>query len=97
MSDLDSDNKNELCKAKENKVLKTSDFCQLRLKIEIINYFYLMSGDNMLGEQPLKFYTEEATETKIQLVNHLLIMNAQRNKIIDLDRIQKENRSDLAS
>ena len=33
----------------------------------------------MLGEQPLKFYSEEVTETKIQLINRLLIMNAQKN------------------
>ena len=45
-----------------------------------------MSGDNMLGEQPLKFYSEEVTETKIELVNRLLILNAQKNSIIDLDR-----------
>ena len=48
-----------------------------------------MSGDNMLGEQPLKFYTEEVTETKIELVQRLLILNAQKNSIIDLDRIHK--------
>ena len=48
-----------------------------------------MSGDNMLGEQPLKFYSEEVTETKIELVNRLLILNAQKNSIIDLDRKQK--------
>ena len=45
-----------------------------------------MSGDNMFGEQPLKFYSEEVTETKIELVNRLLILNAQKNSIIDLDR-----------
>ena len=48
-----------------------------------------MSGDNMLGEQPLKFYSEEVTDTKIELVNRLLILNAQKNSIIDLDRKQK--------
>tara|TARA_B100000965_G_scaffold406771_1_gene448336 strand:+ start:5197 stop:5364 length:168 start_codon:yes stop_codon:yes gene_type:complete len=45
-----------------------------------------MSGDNMLGEQPLKFYSEEITETKIQLVNRQIMLNAQKNKIIDLKR-----------
>ncbi len=40
----------------------------------------------MLGEQPLKFYSEEVTETKIELVQRLLILNAQKNSIIDLDR-----------
>ncbi len=56
-----------------------------------------MSGDNMLGEQPLKFYTEEVTETKIHLVKHLLIINAQKNKIINLNRKRKESGDDLAS
>ena len=41
-----------------------------------------MSGDNLLGEQPLKFYSEEVTETKIELVHRLLILNAQKNTII---------------
>ena len=49
-----------------------------------------MSGDNMLGEQPLKFYSEEVTDTKIELVNRLLILNAQKNSIIDLDRKHKD-------
>ena len=56
-----------------------------------------MSGDNMLGEQPLKFYSEEVTETKIQLVNHLLILNAQKNSITDIDRKHKEWGNKLAS
>ena len=45
-----------------------------------------MSGDNYLGEQTLKFYSEELTETKIELVNHLLILNANKNSIINLER-----------
>tara|TARA_Y100001968_G_scaffold245823_1_gene229991 strand:- start:416 stop:586 length:171 start_codon:yes stop_codon:yes gene_type:complete len=48
-----------------------------------------MSGDNMLGEQPLKFYSKEVTETKIELVNRLLILNAKKNSITDLDSKQK--------
>ena len=48
-----------------------------------------MSGDNMLGDQPLKFYSEEVTDTKIELVNRLLILNAQNNTIVDLDRKHK--------
>ena len=56
-----------------------------------------MSGDNMLGEQPLKFYSEEVTETKIELVNRLLILNAQKNSIIDLDRKQKSWGEQVAS
>ncbi len=57
----------------------------------------IMSGDNMLGEQPLKFYSKEMTETKIELVNRLLILNAKKNLIIDLDRKQKGIRNRLAS
>ena len=57
----------------------------------------LMSGDNMLGEQPLKFYSEEVTETKVQLVHRLLILNAQKNSIIDLDRKHKEWGNKVAS
>ena len=56
-----------------------------------------MSGDNMLGEQPLKFYSKEMTETKIELVNRLLILNAKKNLLIDLDRKQKGIRNRLAS
>ena len=56
-----------------------------------------MSGDNLLGDQPLKFYSEELTETKIELVNHLLILNAQKNSIIDLDRKHKEWGNEVAS
>ena len=48
-----------------------------------------MSGDNMLGEQPLKFYSEEVTETKLELVRRLLILNAKKNSIIDIDRKYK--------
>lgn len=56
-----------------------------------------MSGDNLLGEQSLKFYSEEITETKIELVNHLLILNAQKNSIIDLNRRHKKWENELAS
>ena len=56
-----------------------------------------MSGDNLLGEQPLKFYSEEVTETKIELVQRLLILNAQKNTIVDLDRKHKEWANELAS
>ncbi len=57
------------------------------IRLKIID---LMSGDNLLGEQPLKFYSEEVTETKIELVHRLLIVNAQKNSIVDLDRKYKE-------
>ena len=51
----------------------------------------------MYGEQPLKFYSEDVTETKIELVNRLLILNAQKNSIIDLDRKHKGWRDQLVS
>ena len=57
----------------------------------------LMSGDNLLGEQPLKFYSEEVTDTKIQLVHRLLILNAQKNSIVDLDRKHKKWANEIAS
>ncbi len=43
----------------------------------------------MLGDQPLKFYSKELTKTKVELVNHLLILNSQKNSIIDFDRKYK--------
>tara|TARA_B100000614_G_scaffold229141_1_gene221354 strand:+ start:429 stop:599 length:171 start_codon:yes stop_codon:yes gene_type:complete len=56
-----------------------------------------MSGDNLLGEQPLKFYSEEVTETKIELVQRLLKLNAQKNSIVDLDRKYREWGNELVS
>ena len=56
-----------------------------------------MSGDNLLGDQPLKFYSEEITETKIELVNHLLTLNAQKNSIIDIHRRHKKWTNEIAS
>ena len=57
----------------------------------------IMSGDNMLGEQPLKFYSKEMTETKIELVNRLMLLNAKKNSIIDLDRRQEVLKDRVAS
>tara|TARA_Y100001968_G_scaffold238258_1_gene221584 strand:- start:200 stop:370 length:171 start_codon:yes stop_codon:yes gene_type:complete len=56
-----------------------------------------MSGDNLLGDQPLKFYSEQVTETKIELVQRLLILNAQKNSIIDLERKHKDWGNKLVS
>ena len=67
------------------------------LKVQSIKMIKLMSGDNLLGEQPLKFYSEEVTETKIELVHRLLILNAQKNSLVDLDRKHKEWANELAS
>jgi len=74
------------CKEKENKLLKLQDLGDFHLKSIKLRYLKFMSGDNMLGEQPLKFYSKEMTDTKIELVNRLLILNAKKNSIIDLDR-----------
>ncbi len=49
-----------------------------------------MSGDNLLGEQPIKFYSKEMTETKIKLVHHHLKFMDQSNSITDLDKKYKE-------
>ena len=51
----------------------------------------------MLGEQPLKFYSQDVTETKIELVQHILKLNAKKNSIIDLDRKYKELKNQVAS
>ena len=67
------------------------------LKDHWFKIFQIMSGDNLLGEQPLKFYSEEVTETKIELVHRLLILNAQKNSIVDLDRKHKEWGNEIAS
>ena len=67
------------------------------LKKPSYKIYELMSGDNLLGDQPLKFYSEEVTQTKIELVHRLLILNAQKNSIVDLDRKHKEWADDLAS
>jgi len=50
----------------------------------------------MFGDQPLKFYSEEVTQTKIELVKRLLILNSKENSIIDLDRENKVLKSPLA-
>ena len=67
------------------------------LEVSILKVIELMSGDNLLGEQPLKFYSEEVTETKIELVQSLLRLNAQKNSIIDLERKHKEWGNEIAS
>ena len=54
-----------------------------------------MSGDNLLGEQPLKFYSKEVTEAKLELVQQLLIINAKKNTVIDLDRKYKEYKNEV--
>jgi len=46
-----------------------------------------MSGDNLHGKQPIKFYSEKVTLTKIQLLEKQLILG---DKLSDLDEKHKE-------
>ena len=47
----------------------------------------LMSGDNLHGKQPIKFYSERITLTKIELLERQLSLG---EKISDLDQKHKE-------
>ena len=46
-----------------------------------------MSGDNLYGQQPIKFYSEEITLTKVELLERQLSLG---EKISDLDQKHKE-------
>ena len=46
-----------------------------------------MSGDNLHGKQPIKFYSEKITLTKIELLERQLCLG---EKISDLDQKHKE-------
>jgi len=46
----------------------------------------LMSGDNLHGKQPIKFYSEQVTLTKVQLLEKQLNLG---DKISDLDEKHK--------
>ena len=46
-----------------------------------------MSGDNLHGKQPIKFYSEEVTLTKVQLLEKQLSLG---DKVSDLDEKHKE-------
>ena len=48
-----------------------------------------MSGDNLHGKQPIKFYSEKITLTKVELLERQLSLG---EKISDLDQKQKNNR-----
>ena len=49
-----------------------------------------MSGDNLHGKQPLKFYSEDLTLTKISLIEHSLNQSSKGNKSIDYEDKLKE-------
>ena len=46
-----------------------------------------MSGDNLHGNQPIKFYSEKITLTKVELLERQLSLG---EKISDLDQKHKE-------
>ncbi len=46
-----------------------------------------MSGDNLHGKQPIKFYSEKITLTKVELLERQLCLG---EKISDLDQKHKE-------
>jgi len=46
-----------------------------------------MSGDNLHGNQPIKFYSEEITLTKVKLLERHLSLG---EKVLDLDKKHKE-------
>jgi len=46
-----------------------------------------MSGDNLHGKQPIKFYSEKITITKVELLERQLSL---REKVLNLDEKHKE-------
>ena len=53
-----------------------------------------MSGDNLHGKQPIKFYSEIITITKVKLLERHLSLG---KKVSDLDNKYKEWNEKLAS
>lgn len=59
-------------------------------KFHLIRYLQIgnsMSGDNLHGKQPIKFYSEKITLTKVELLERQLSLG---EKISDLDQKHKE-------
>ena len=54
----------------------------------------IMSGDNLHGNQPIKFYSEEITLTKVQLLEIQLSLG---EKVSNLDEKHKEWSRKLSS
>ena len=52
-----------------------------------MNNFFFMSGDNLHGDQPIKFYSEKITLTKVELLERQLGLG---DKVSDLDEKHKE-------
>ena len=55
-----------------------------------------MSGDNLHGKQPLKFYSEELTITKIQLIEKHFKFTYLNDKMSNLDEKHNEWKDILA-
>jgi len=53
-----------------------------------------MSGDNLHGKQPIKFYSEEITLTKVELLERQLSLG---EKVSNLDEKHKEWSRKLSS
>ena len=65
---------------KEIAIIKFSSYKVTKLVI-------FMSGDNLHGKQPIKFYSEKITLTKVELLEKQLSLG---EKISDLDQKHKE-------
>ena len=52
-----------------------------------MRFIISMSGDNLYGKQPIKFYSEKITLTKVELLERQLSLG---EKISDLDQKHKE-------
>ena len=54
----------------------------------VVDYkVFFMSGDNLHGKQPIKFYSEKITLTKVELLEKQLSLG---DKVSDLDEKHKE-------
>jgi len=73
-----------LRKSEKNiKELAITNFSSYKLQKSSIS----MSGDNLHGKQPIKFYSEKITLTKVELLERQLSLG---EKISDLDQKHKE-------
>jgi len=74
-----------LRKSEKNiKELAIANFSSNKNNTQISNS---MSGDNLHGKQPIKFYSEKITLTKVELLERQMSLG---EKISDLDQKHKE-------
>ena len=74
-----------LRKSEKNiKELAITNFSSQKILTKLINS---MSGDNLHGKQPIKFYSEKITLTKVELLERQLSLG---EKVSDLDEKHKE-------